>query len=220
MPVLLPPDTAVFFDLDGTLLDPAERYWRLHCALVAPHGGPRADQASYWALKRERTPLEDVLVRTAPPGVDPAAYHRAWLERIETTESLRHDRLIPGVRETLAALGATHPLVLVTLRRQRDHLLAQLTALALLPAFTAVLTAAPEAADDWRVKQRLIGASPHCRAGATVVGDTEADLRAGKALALRTVAVCSGLRSRARLAAEGPDAILDSVAALRDTGRP
>ncbi len=206
------PDAPLFLDLDGVLLDVSERYWRLHCDLLAPYGGARLDKATYWTRRRERQPLATVLHE----GVDEDAYRLAWLERIEAPEYLRHDTVVPGARERLVLLGRAHPLVLATLRRRRDHLLAQLETLRLRPLFADVLTARPGDAevDDAERKARLISTSSLFRRGAIVVGDTEVDVRAGKALGVATVAVLSGIRSRALLLAEGPAAIVDSIASL------
>jgi phosphoglycolate phosphatase len=47
-----------------------------------------------------------------------------------------------------------------------------------------------------------------------IVGDTEIDIRTGKALGLKTVALLSGIRSHERLAEEHPDCIVEDINAL------
>jgi phosphoglycolate phosphatase len=64
------------------------------------------------------------------------------------------------------------------------------------------------------VKAGLLRESGWLRPGALIVGDTEVDIRAGKAVGIKTVAVTSGIRSRAALEAEGPDVIVDDIRAL------
>jgi phosphoglycolate phosphatase-like HAD superfamily hydrolase len=49
-----------------------------------------------------------------------------------------------------------------------------------------------------------------------IVGDTEVDIRAGKAVRIKTVAVLSGIRDRAALEAEAPDAIVSDLHGLED----
>src|SRR5262249_38918834 len=214
MPSLCPPDAPLFLDLDGVLLDVWERHYRLHTALVRACGAAPVDRQTYRERRRERRPLvELVLDRT----VDEAASRRAWLERVEAPEYLMYDAVFAGATECLRALGSRHPLLLATLRRRPDGLLAQLDAVGLRGFFADVLVAEPSAdVNDAERKRRLIASSARLRRDAVVVGDTEADVRAGTALGLATVAVLSGLRSRTLLAAEGPSAIVNSVASLRE----
>jgi phosphoglycolate phosphatase-like HAD superfamily hydrolase len=90
-------------------------------------------------------------------------------------------------------------------------LLSQLDALGLRAFFDEILTAEPRGGASWRAKVDLIEASRRARPGLTILGDTEVDIRAGKALGMWTVAVTSGIRSRASLEAEHPDQIVDSL---------
>lgn len=214
MPSLLPPEAPLFLDLDGVLLDVRERHYRVHCDVLAPMGGVRGDPDAFWRLKRAHRPLVELLAATAASPPDEASYRREFLARIEAPEYLAHDRLAPGARERLAALASGHSLALVTLRRHRERLLAQLEALTLASLFAAVHSAPGSGDGDWEIKRGLIAESPLFRRDGVVVGDTEADVRAGKALGLRTVAVLTGLRNRELLAAEAPDALLDSIADL------
>ena len=50
--------------------------------------------------------------------------------------------------------------------------------------------------------------------GGIIIGDTEADVLAGKRLSLVTIAVASGIRSRQYLQALEPDYLIDSIVAL------
>lgn len=214
MPTLLPPEAPLFLDLDGVLLDVRERHYRVHCDVLAATGGVRGSPETYWRLRRAHLPLVELLAATAASPPDEASYRREFLARIEAAEYLFHDRLVPGASERLAALASAHPLALVTLRRHRDRLLAQLEAVGMRGVFAAVHSASGAGSGDWDIKRGLIAASPLFRSDGVVVGDTEADVRAGKALGLRTVAVLTGLRSRELLAAEAPDALLDTIAQL------
>ena len=204
----------MFCDLDGVLLDVSERYFRVHCDIVGAIGAARLDKAAYWRLKREAAPLAEVLRRSGCAASDVAPYRRQWRERIETAAYLRTDVVIAGAVEALRALMPRHPLVLVTLRQRADGLQRQLKALALTALFAEVLVAPPPPTAAWRTKKMLIRASRVFAWNAVVVGDTEVDIRAGKALGVTTVGVLSGIRSRARLAAEAPDHLLASLETL------
>jgi phosphoglycolate phosphatase-like HAD superfamily hydrolase len=92
----------------------------------------------------------------------------------------------------------------------------QLDALELRPFFEAVLVGSPLSGVASAVKAGLLRQSRWLRPGALIVGDTEVDIRAGKAVGIKTVAVLSGIRSRAALEAEAPDAIVDDLHGLDD----
>ena len=195
----LSPTAPIFCDLDGVLLDVSERFYRLHCALQPDN---TLTKSTYWELKRERQPV----------GED-AGYRAAWLAAIETTEYLAHDTIMAGAGATLGRLRKSHPVILVTLRQQRQQLEEQLHALGLWTEFQAVLSSP---GSEPAVKERLIRESAWCQTDAVVVGDTEVDVRAGKALGLATVAVCSGLRSRQCLTRENPNFLIKSINGLAE----
>ena len=67
------------------------------------------------------------------------------------------------------------------------------------------------AADDRAAKRWLIEAAGLGGPGA-VVGDTEADMGAARALGLAAVGVSTGLRNRGVLLAVGADAVVDRLA--------
>jgi len=204
----------IVLDLDGVVLDVSERYFRLHCDLLGLQGRHPLDKDAYWRLKRDAQPLGRLLTSAGEEPADEEAYRGQWMERIEADEYLRYDAVITGAAERLAALGRRHLLVLVTLRQRRDRLTAQLDRLGLRSLFAEVLSAPQGGEAAWETKRRLIDGSGLVHGDGLLVGDTEADIRAGRALGLKTVAVLSGIRSRERLAAEKPDFILESVNAL------
>lgn len=205
----------IFFDLDGPILDVSERYFRVHRDIVEYFGGESIDKKKYWYLKRDCQPLSALLAMVGNP-MSEETYRTHWLDKIELMRYLRHDRVIRGAREQLKELRKRHILILVTLRQRRDHLSAQLKKLSLRPVFAAVLSASPVGGDGSHVKQRLIGESKYLNGESLIVGDTEIDIRAGKRLGIRTVAVLSGIRNHNRLAEEDPDCIVENISALSD----
>jgi phosphoglycolate phosphatase-like HAD superfamily hydrolase len=66
-------------------------------------------------------------------------------------------------------------------------------------------------ADDRVAKRRLIEAAG-LGGPAAVVGDTEADMGAARALGLAAVGVTTGLRNRRVLLAAGADVVVDRIA--------
>jgi phosphoglycolate phosphatase-like HAD superfamily hydrolase len=206
----------LFFDLDGPLLDVSPRYVRLHHALLAQAGlaGMGADR--YWERKRAACP-EETILQELGAGEQAADYLRRRLELIESPEYLRHDRPWPWAQGSLARLGAVGPLVLVTARANRPLLLEQLDRLGLAAFFHEVLSAPAGRRVDVQ-KAELIGdylaRHGHAPRGHWMIGDTEADVGAGRLTGQRTVAVLSGIRNRALLLQASPDFLLDDIRAL------
>jgi phosphoglycolate phosphatase-like HAD superfamily hydrolase len=85
----------------------------------------------------------------------------------------------------------------------------ELDYLGLTPHFAEILTGHSET-DGYDVKIELIKEKLGNDEG-LIIGDTEADIIAGKQLGLQTFAVTSGIRDRAFLEAIEPDHVLDSV---------
>ncbi len=200
----------LFFDLDGPLLDVSPRYVRLHRALLAEAA---MGAELYWERKRAASPEESILQELGA-GERSADYLRRRLELIETPEYLIHDRPWPWARATLASLSASRPLVLVTARSCRPLLLAQLGRLGLAPFFHEVLsTPAGLRVDEQKaalIRDYLVrrGEAP---SGHWMIGDTEADVGAGRLTGQRTVAVLSGIRNRELLRQAKPDFLLDDI---------
>ncbi len=217
--------SVLFFDLDGPLLDVSPRYVRLHQALLAEFGEAGMDAKTYWERKRAACPEASILDELGA-GAHALDYARRRQEWIETRDYLSHDQPWPWAHATLAQLGAAWRLVLVTARSCRPLLLEQLARLGLAPFFHEVLSlpAGP------RVDQQKAGLirdylARHGlpAAGHWMIGDTEADVGAGRLTGQRTVAVLSGIRNRELLLRAEPDFLLDSIRDLDsrlDLSRP
>jgi phosphoglycolate phosphatase-like HAD superfamily hydrolase len=98
----------------------------------------------------------------------------------------------------------------VSLRRHADRLTWQLERLALAGRFARVVSGAGDGDPEAKVRLLAAAGMGDLR-GAVVVGDTGVDVASGKALGALTVALGCGLRSPARLAACGPDLLLDDL---------
>jgi phosphoglycolate phosphatase len=202
--------STVFLDLDGPVLDVAERYHRLHADLVSRRGGRPVEAETYWQAKRDRIPEPEILTWTGLPSDASAAVLRLRGERIESPRYLRLDRPWPWTASALVALAALAPLVLVTLRRHRGRLDRQLAALNLRRHFSHVV-AGPGDGTQAAKAELLRGAGVSVPAGSAFVGDTEIDIAAGRSLGLLTIALRCGMRADAGLAACAPDLLLDDL---------
>jgi len=173
-----------------------------------------AKKKAYWRMKRVRRPLSEILANT---GIDEAAYSKIWLAKIESPEYLPLDRVIPGAKQQLTKLKDLFQLVLVTLRHNREGLDEQLHELKLRPFFSHVLSRASLNVNGWEAKKDLISSSGLLSLPSWIVGDSEVDILAGKALGLTTVAVLSGIRDSKRLKEFEPDFIVDDIGDLRSS---
>jgi phosphoglycolate phosphatase-like HAD superfamily hydrolase len=203
----------ILLDLDGTLLDVSRRYHRLHCDLARRQGGTPLPEAEYWSLKRDRTPEAEILARAGLTPSAAAAVAAARERRLESRRYLALDRPWPWTAAVLGELARRAPLALVTLRSHSDRLDAQLAALGLAAAFTRVVAGAGDGTPQAKAHLvRAAGIDPG--PGSVLAGDTEVDIASGRALGVTTVAVESGLRNAARLAAWSPDALLADLRQL------
>ena len=201
----------VIVDFDGVLNDVSARYYQVHRGLVA---GGRLDAGGYWAMKRRRASLAELLEADgADPGIGPS-YRDAWLTTIEAEEFLPDDGPIAGSTAALGMLVGRRPLVLATLRRRPEALHAQLDRRGLHGLFDEVLVGDPTG--GWRSKFGLLSGSRTARDAAWIVGDTEVDIRAGRASGLKTAAVLTGIRDRDALGAESADVIVEDLRAFVD----
>jgi phosphoglycolate phosphatase-like HAD superfamily hydrolase len=206
----------IFFDLDGPLLDVAPRYIALHHDLLAAAGIGGMAAEGYWNCKRARVPEERILEELGASAVAPD-YLRRRLELIEAPDYLAQDRCWPWVEGILSELADRHDLVLVTVRSRRAALLEELDRLGVRRFFHEILSV-PSEQDVDRQKAGLIEdyLRRHRRSprGSWMVGDTEADIGAGRLAGLHTAGVLCGIRDREHLAAAWPDALLDDIRAL------
>jgi len=206
----------IFFDLDGPVLDVSRRYFRVHSDIIREIGGTPGGENAFWEAKRAHRSAGEILEAEGNGALDLGQYQRLWLERIEGAEFLESDRLQRGVVETLEALRSEHKLTLVTLRQRPELGNAQLARFNLRHFFDRVLIGSPLETAGWETKSRLITSVTPATNGSWIVGDTEVDIRAGKALRMITVGMLCGIRDRKSLEGEKPDFIVEGVSDIRE----
>jgi phosphoglycolate phosphatase-like HAD superfamily hydrolase len=216
----------VFFDLDGPLLDVSGRYVALHQEILSELGLRGLPGPTYWQRKRARRPEETILAEVGATACA-TAYVRRRLALIETPEYLAHDRAWPWAHDNLGLLSAARPVVLVTARANRPLLLEQLDKLQLAHYFHEVLsTPAGNRVDEQKAAliRAYLARQGHPQGEHWMVGDTEADVGAGRLTGLRTAAVLSGIRNREFLIRAEPDFLLNDIRELTSLwgleGRP
>lgn len=213
--------STVILDLDGPILDGHLRHYACYQQICDKYGWPTMCLAEYWQAKRERRDVwthAPVTATSSPSEV----VRQEWRDRIELPDLLALDAVQPGAPERLAQWRyASLRLVLVTSRRFRDRLLDQLIRLGLDAFWDCIVTSDPAGGGTEkarRVKHAIPHASPERCAW---IGDTEADIEAGRAFGCRVWAVTSGLRTRSYLLSLAPDFLSANLAEvdLGVTGR-
>jgi len=208
----------IFCDLDGPLIDVSDRYYQTYQlglariqALYQLHGLTLPIQFlskhQFWQMKQDRTPDTEIAMRSGLQAEQIDYFLNGVRQLVNQPTLLEKDQLQPGVRWALAFLHSCgYRLAVVTLRSQSQAVeLLQKYELAHL--FTAIygteeaLTAYHNYAES---KQRLLAQvlsdyplRPSERAW--MIGDTEADVLAGQALDIPTIALTCGIRSASYL---------------------
>lgn len=201
----------VFLDLDGTILDVSYRCYRLYFNILTYGGFDVLDMRDYWTLKRANVSEKEIASRTTPP-VFAEYYVRKRLSLIDTMDYLVLDKVLDGVYETLGKWSLDHDLYIVTARQNRLNLDRQLFLFDVHRYFKFIYSAGPQ-----RVKkEKLIRHEVSDKTNCIIIGDTEQDIEAGKALGITTVAVGTGVRERFELEKMKPDIFVESIVYLDD----
>lgn len=187
-----------------------ERHYRTYWSALAPLGGRPLSPAAYWRLKRRGARPAEVLATSGVGDDGLEAFLARFRAEIEAPARLELDRLLPGVRATMAALaGRGDRLVLLSLRRDPEAFARQVERLGIATAFDRV--DAGRASEDGRLAKLQLVEAAGFDGAAAVVGDTEADVGAARILGLASVGVTTGLRNRGFLLAAGAGAVVDRI---------
>lgn len=210
----------VFCDFDGPILDVSDRYYntyQLTLADVQAHYQAqgetlpirRLSKAQFWQMKQNRVPDPDIARRSGLHHEQVELFLQRVQQIVNQPTLLHQDHLQPGVAWALELLHAHGVrLVLVTLRC-RTQAIQVLQSYQLLDLFSGIWGAADAEAAyvncSERKTQLLTQAVSACAwqdspaTSAWMIGDTEADVLAGQALQVPTIALTCGIRSQAYL---------------------
>lgn len=218
----------VFCDFDGPIVDVSDRYYTTYkLGLAATRSFYQAkgmflpiqelEKQQFWQMKQDRVPDEEIAMRSGLQGEQIDFFLKRVIEIVNQPALLKKDRLQPGVSWALALLHSQGVrLVLVTLRCQ-----AQATQILRNYGLTRLFSGIygtnecdaayhnyaegkkqllEKAISETRISSYAepsrVAAYPM---SAWMIGDTEADLLAGQALCVPTIALTCGIRSRTYL---------------------
>ncbi len=212
---------AVIVDTDGTLIDTTKRFYFVFNELLRGLGRESLGWEKF--LERYIADTLDDLVAPSQEGEQEERLHEFWLEFLRRYRAVdvAEDQLIPGVREVLANIsGVGVPIAVITsCIVPSDQLREELARYGLSEFVDAVVTG-NDAIDDlnkkhhfskceiFRLAAEKLGVAPQ---DCIVVGDYWNDVRDGKTIGAKTVAVLTGLMRRELLMKAEPDAIIESI---------
>jgi phosphoglycolate phosphatase-like HAD superfamily hydrolase len=208
----------VLFDLDGTVLtfegpSPGPGRTALERAMVLLFERQRATEGIRLAGGTDRALARAMLVRAGIPDDEPniARLLRAYLDQLESVLRSRRYRPIGEVAWAVEALRAQGAIVGAATGNVREGARLKLTSAGLAAAFDLSLGAYGDDAEPRADIVRL--AAERCGAGAgaqlVLVGDTRADVEAGRATGARVIGVAADGQGRAELEAAGADVIVN-----------
>jgi phosphoglycolate phosphatase-like HAD superfamily hydrolase len=212
----------IVLDLDGTLIDFAERHYTcfLRAAGINTHSAGSLTQESYWNQKRIGFPT-DALIASVPSANPLSTFRELWASEIESPQMLALDRLLPGAKGFLEYCRL-HGIVttLATRRRQRLALDTQLTELGIANYFARVVQCPTSEGGRGKAEavQRQLG-TKHTRLKTLWIGDSEDDFEAATSLGCQFRLVATGIRSRQYLAKLAPEAVIESLDELLMTAK-
>jgi HAD superfamily hydrolase (TIGR01549 family) len=206
----MPRFRTAIFDLDGTLADTLPLIYEAFDAALRPTVGRRLDDAEIRALFG---PPDNYLIREK---VGEADYEAAFGRYVEVYER-EHERLVTafhGIDEvTRRAADAGMKLGVVT-GKSRQTALFTLESLGLLPAFDAIYAGDDverQKPDPEAVIKILHDLGHDPATPGAFIGDSAADVIAGRAAGLTTIAVTWGVPDHDQLHAAKPDIVVSTM---------
>ena len=196
---------SIAFDFDGTIINVARRDYAIYCKLLSDLSGLTLPFETYWSMRRARTDIHLILSQS---GIldknDINIFLQQRTEMIEEENYLALDTVIPGVIETIMLNRSLFVPYLVTTRNYVERLYWQIGKLGLTTVFDDIIVAKKQKTDAYSKVNNL----------KIIVGDTENDIDAAKALCVASVGVLSGIRNAATIQRFHPQFIADSVATI------
>lgn len=204
----------ILFDLDGTIVDSKEAYLDALRIALARTGQKDFDAKLVTEVPRrleQNIPIDDII-----KGIDVQTFLKAYLAAYYQATATK-TKPIHNVSNTLRRLSKKTRLALVTMRYvPKKNVIRELQKFGLARYFQYVTTALdthdPKPSPEALLKcTRQLGLRT-CECA--VVGDSVADVKAGKNAGTKTVAVLSGIFFREELEKERPDLVLKNVTEL------
>jgi len=202
---------ALLIDLDGTIVNSRQAYLEALKTAFNAIGQKTVDIEIVTEIPRrleQNLPIDNIMV-----GMDSKKFLDSYLKAYYDSTATK-TKPLPNIKEALRKLSEKAKLALITMRYvSKEKVQEELEAFGILRYFQTITTAldgcspkpSPEA--FFKSAKQLGVDISRC----AVVGDSVADVRAGKSAGAVTVAVLSGIFTEEELEREKPDLILKSI---------
>lgn len=204
----------LIFDLDGTLADTLPLIYESFNDAFVPITGQKLAPAEIRALFG---PPDNYVIRSV---LDPEHHDAAIARYVETYERRHRDlvELFHGIDDLLADAHAAGVKLAVVTGKSRNTALVTLDILGVLHWFDVIYAGDDvdrQKPDPMALVMALDDLAHGDPALAAMIGDSAADVLAGKGAGVATIGVLWGVPDHADLMAAGPDIVCDSVDELR-----
>jgi HAD superfamily hydrolase (TIGR01509 family) len=212
---------AVLFDLDGTLIDSVESYYRIVEIVLERLGLAAVSRERILKAARKDTFQWEQILRAAPGKTlsETKAKARQIIEVVYPAFFLKNIRPFPHTGAVLRLLHACRIRIGIVTSTPQKNIRDKMKILD--QAGVADLVEVVISAGDTERKkpypdplvlcQERMGLDAYACA---YVGDTSMDIAAGRAAGMKTIGVLTGFDSRDDLLQENPDRIIDSISDL------
>ena len=212
---------AVLFDLDGTLIDSIDAYYRIVEIALEKMELPKVPRQTILKAAKNDEFNWDMILPDMPDQSKQETISEAWqtIETIYPDVFLKNVKPFPDTEKVLRLLHADHiqiGIVTSTPEKNIKDKMKILNQAAILDLIDVVISAG----DGQRKKpfpdplilcrDRMGLQSDQC----VYVGDMGIDIAAGKAAGMKTIGVLTGFETRQDLSAKNPDLIIDSISDL------
>jgi len=206
----------ILLDLDGTLVDSTEAYLEAVETAFKTMGQKMVNAKMVTEIPKRLE--QNLSIKELLKGIDVQKFLDVYLKAYYKATPMK-TKPIPKISDTLQRLSKKAKLALITMRYvPKEEIVNELEKFGLAKYFHHVITAmdthVPKPSPEALIKCAKQLGIRTCEC--VVVGDSVADVKAGKTAGTKTVAVLSGIFSREELKKEKPDLILESVNQLPD----
>lgn len=202
----------IFIDLDGTLINSQDRWYRLHLDLSVKFSYCPLSKKAYISSKIKKGIKEEEIMKGTNIRLGNIFdYTKQRVEIIENIEYLKEDKVKPGVYEFLDRKKDSYYLVLVTKRKNKENCLEQLDWTNLKQYFDQVKIAEGFSKD--LIVNEVLAEFQNPKG--ILIGDTEDDLIVARKTNMKCILVCDGVKSREYLSNLKPDYLFDTISDVK-----
>ena len=205
---------AVFFDMDGTLVDSLPFCMHTFQLGLLPVLGYEIGQDTFFS---HLGLSEEGMIRRIVGDADYAAAYRSWARVHQALHATENPSPLPGTMELLTALKDNGILIGLITGRGKCSLSHSLTQFGMQELFDVIKTGDPDRPIKTQCLKDACKALFLAPSEVIYVGDSPGDVTSSREVGMHTVAVTyASTCEKEALLETNPDAAFDSVEALRD----